>query len=95
MLNRAQAQGSTKNYATFHDSNDAQMDEEANEYDETPAENETDDESSSQDEQGNPFIYFEDRVFSEQESMEIMAYHSAYRDVRRELQKRRNERGYM
>ena len=50
---------------------------------------------SSQDEQGNPFIYFEDKVFSEQESMEIMEYHSAYRDVRRELQKRRNERGFV
>ncbi|CAL1144526.1 unnamed protein product [Cladocopium goreaui] len=81
MLNRAQ--GSTKNYATFHDSNDAQVDEEAHEYDE------------NHDEQGNPFIYFEDKVFSEQESMEIMEYHSAYRDVRRELQKRRNERGFV
>lgn len=58
-------------------------------------EGDTDDQSSSHDEQANPFIYFEDKVFSEQESMEIMAYHSAYRDVRRELQKRRNERGFV
>ena len=94
MLNRAQ--GSTKNYATFHDSNDSQVDEHTHEYNENHVEGDTDDdESSSQDEQGNPFIYFEDKVFSEQESMEIMAYHSAYRDVRRELQKRRNERGFV
>ena len=94
MLNRAQ--GSTKNYATFQDSNDAQVDEDTHEYNENHVEGDTDDdESSSQDEQGNPFIYFEDKVFSEQESMEIMAYHSAYRDVRRELQKRRNERGFV
>eukprot|EP00435_Cladocopium_sp_Y103_P021625 s4601_g5.t1 len=89
MLNRAQ--GSSKNYATFHDSNNAQVDENANDYDEDNAEYETDEESSSRDEQGNSFVYFEDRVFSEQESMEIMAYHSAHCDVRRELQKRRNE----
>ena len=42
MLNRAQ--GSTKNYATFHDSNDAQVDEEAHEYDENHVEGDTDDE---------------------------------------------------
>ena len=55
-----------------------------------------DDESSSQHEQGNAMIYFEeDREVSEHEAMEILAYHSAYRDVRKELQKRRNERGYV
>ena len=42
MLNRAQ--GSIKNYATFHDSNDAQVDEEAHEYDENHVEGDTDDE---------------------------------------------------
>ena len=51
--------------------------------------------SSSQDEEGHPFIYFEDRTFNEDEAVEILAYHSAYRDVRKELQKRRNERGYV
>lgn len=49
--------------------------------------------SADEDEEGFPLVYFEDREHDEMEAMEIMAYHSAYRDVRRELQKRRNERG--
>ena len=54
-----------------------------------------DEESSSQDADGHPYIYFEDRKFTENESTEILAYHSACRDVRKELQKRRNERGFV
>ena len=88
----AKAQGSTKNYATFAENEEAPEDDEASEYD-----NNDDglEESSSQDEDGNHFLYFEDRVFSEAETLEIVAYHSAYRDVRKELQKKRNERGFV
>ena len=51
--------------------------------------------SSDEDEEGYPYVYFEDREHDELEAVEIMAYHAAYRDVRRELQKRKNERGYV
>ena len=89
----AKAQGSnaaTCNFATFGD--------DAGEVEEHEhLENDEDDStgSSSQDEDGNPFVYFEDKTYTENESMEILAYHSAYRDVRKEMQKRRNERGYV
>ncbi|CAJ1458908.1 unnamed protein product [Effrenium voratum] len=46
------------------------------------------------DDEGNPLMYMEDREYSETEANYIQAYHSAYRDVRKELQRRRNERGY-
>lgn len=53
------------------------------------------DESSLEDAEGYPYVYFEDtRMYEEPEAIEIMAYHSAYRDVRKELQKRRNDRGF-
>ena len=45
--------------------------------------------SSSQDEEGHPFIYFEDRTFNEEETVEILAYHSAYRDVRKAPKRKR------
>ena len=91
----AKAQGSnaaTCNFATF--------DDDAGEVEEHEhLENDEDDStgSSSQDEDGNPFVYFEDKTYTENESMEILANHSAYRDrdVRKEMQKRRNERGYV
>ena len=38
---------------------------------------------------------FEDREFDEDEAMYIKAYHSAYSDVRRDLQNRRKERGFI
>lgn len=96
MLVKAQSGVQSRNYATYqHEdaedqfSAEQQMDENAGD------EEWDDDESSSQDADGHPYIYFEDRNFTENESTEILAYHSAYRDVRKELQKRRNERGFV
>ncbi|CAJ1427953.1 unnamed protein product [Effrenium voratum] len=57
-------------------------------------ENEDAEEESLMDDEGNPLMYMEDREYSETEANYIQAYHSAYRDVRKELQRRRNERGY-
>ena len=37
---------------------------------------------------------FEDKEYTEDEAVYIQAYHSAYADVRRDLQNRRKERGY-
>ena len=89
---------SSKNFPTFfedgyHDDGQVAVSNGAEEEENAGA---SDEESSSHDEHGNALVYFEeDREFTEQEAMEIMAYHSAYRDVRKELQKRRNERGYV
>ena len=47
-----------------------------------------------EDSEGNLLINMEDREYDEEEALAIYAYSSAYRDVRRELQQRRNERGY-
>ena len=89
----AKAQGSnaaTRNFATFGDDTGEVEEHEHLENDEDDSTG-----SSLQDEDGNPFVYFEDKTYTENESMEILAYHSAYRDVRKEMQKRRNERGYV
>ena len=40
-------------------------------------------------------FYLEDREYDETEATELKAYHLAYRDARKELQKRKNERGYV
>ena len=40
------------------------------------------------------FLYLEDREYSENEALSVYAYQSAYRHVRKELQKRKNERGF-
>ena len=40
-------------------------------------------------------LLYEDREFDEDEAMYIRAYHSAYSDVRRDLQNRRKERGFI
>ena len=92
MLAKAQAGTVSRNFATYgtDERTEDQPDEELDEDEEWEEE-----ESSSQDEQGKSFVYFEDRTFTENEAMEIMAYHSAYKDVRRELQKRKNERGFV
>ena len=82
----AKAQGSnaaTRNFATFGDETGEAEEHEALENDEGDSTG-----SSSQDEDGNPSVYFEDKTYTENERMEILAYHSAYRDVRREMQKR-------
>ena len=55
----------------------------------------TGEESQSCDEDGNVLFYLEDREYDETEAIELKAYHLAYRDARKELQKRRNERGYV
>ena len=88
---------SSKNFPTFFEGGDYGEPAGADQYgDEEGQLDSADEESSSYDEQGNAMIYFEEeREFSEREAMEIMAYHSAYRDVRKELQKRRHERGYV
>ena len=88
---------SSKNFPTFFEGGNYDGSAAADQHgDEEGQPDSADEESSSHDEQGNAMIYFEeDREFTEQEAMEIMAYHSAYRDVRKELQKRRNERGYV
>ena len=50
--------------------------------------------TSTEDQEGHEYLFFEDREYEEHEAIELMAYHTAYRDVRRELQKRKNERGF-
>ena len=40
-------------------------------------------------------LTFEDREYDEHEAMYIRAYHTAYADVRRDLQNRRKERGFV
>ena len=57
-------------------------------------ENEGAEEESLVDDEGNAVMYLEDWQYSEAEANYIQAYRSAYRDVRKELQRRRNERGY-
>ena len=57
-------------------------------------EDEDAEEESLMDDEGNPLLYLEDWEYSETEANYIQAYHSAYRDVRKELQRRRNTRGY-
>eukprot|EP00913_Durusdinium_trenchii_P021790 g20473.t1 len=52
-------------------------------------------ESQSCDEDGNVLFYLEDREYDETEAIELKAYHLAYRDARKELQERKNERGYV
>ena len=47
-----------------------------------------------EDEAGNLLFDMEDREYDESEALAVYAYHNAYRDVRRELQQRRNDRGY-
>ena len=46
------------------------------------------------DDEGNAHFFMEDREYTEEESKYLEAYVSAYRDVRKELQKRRTDRGY-
>ncbi|CAJ1430752.1 unnamed protein product, partial [Effrenium voratum] len=45
------------------------------------------------DDEGNAHFFMEDREYTEEESKYLEAYVSAYRDVRKELQKRRTDRG--
>ena len=55
----------------------------------------TEGESSIEDQDGNTYVYVEDRKYDEDEAISVFQYHSAYKDVRKELQRRRNERGYV
>ena len=64
---------------------DVQDDEESFVYDEADEE-----ETLDEDE-----LLYEDREFDEEEALYIRAYHSAYSDVRRDLQNRRKERGFI
>ena len=85
MLARSQEPSAGKNFYTvendFEDYDEVLEDEDASE-------------SSLEDPNGNAYLYLDDREYDEDEAVAVFAYHSAYRDARRELQKRRNERGY-
>ncbi|CAL1141018.1 unnamed protein product, partial [Cladocopium goreaui] len=95
MLVKAQSGVQSRNYAAYNMDGGEDQQQWNNVDDVQDDDDELVEDSSSQDEEGHPFIYFEDRTFNEEETVEILAYHSAYRDVRKELQKRRNERGYV
>ena len=56
------------------------------------------DEILDEDEDGEPdddSIWFEDREYDEDEALYVQAYHTAYQDVRKDLQARRKERGFV
>ena len=105
MLARAQEPSSSRNYMITSDYYqdyypDNPENEEDNETEGDPMElenwpHEDGDESASCDENGNCLFYMEDREYQETEAIELKAYHLAYRDARRELQKRKTERGYV
>ena len=105
MLARAQEPSSSRNYMITSDYYqdyypDNPENEEDNETEGDPMDleswpHEDGDESASCDENGNCLFYMEDREYQETEAIELKAYHLAYRDARRELQKRKTERGYV
>ena len=96
MLAKAQSGVTSRNFPTYGTDDDEDQHWSEHSLKENDDEEDWDDEeSSSQDGDGHQYLYFEDRNFTENESIEILAYHSAYRDVRKELQKRRNERGFV
>ena len=84
MLVRGEAQSSKHYFVEDFDDQDQEEEELSNESN-----------SVMEDESGNLLMYVEDREYTEDEAMAVFAYHTAYRDVRKQLQKRRNERGYV
>ena len=52
-------------------------------------------EDAQGDQQAEEGMWFEDREYDEDEALYIQAYHTAYQDVRKDLQARRRERGFV
>ncbi|CAE7354183.1 unnamed protein product, partial [Symbiodinium sp. CCMP2456] len=80
----------SKHYPVLALTGDTAEEEQANEEDEFWEGEEEEDLASDEEE-----MTFEDREYDEHEALYIHAYHSAYSDVRRDLQNRKKERGFV